>query len=648
MNINIRTKKNFQTQFNKMAEKYGEEFLKLQGLDDEKLSLTDFIDGFIDSDNVANASVDANANIAQKDIVTLLSEMSKPHQKLLAFNKLYYELNKKYGYKTANDAMEAMWNYALYMHDFNTTTFYHYCFAYDIKDIVERGLFFIDNYNARPAKHLDSFIQILMEGIAWLSRRQSGAVGLPNLIPYLYYFWSRDVKNGYYTKDPETYKHQQLQALIYRLNQPWVRTDQAAFTNVSVFDHPYFEAIFGGSVFPDGELMIDEEEEIIQFQKDFIDVVNEIREENIFTFPVLTASLLYVDGKFEDEEFARWACEASRKWNLFNFFTDSTVNSLSNCCRLKSDVTDLYFNSIGGSALKVGSVKVCTLNIARLAYQTIGEGSQAAREQDFLVRLKNLTELNLKILDAQREIIRRNVEKGLLPSFSSGLVDFEHLYSTVGINGIYEALKTFKYTKEDEFGNTFYLPEAYSLGRRIFQVIRNCIDNFSLDKNYKFNIEQVPAEQAAAKMQAADKFLYPEQVVEDLPLYGNQWIPLGIKATILERTKICAAFDSYCNGGSIEHINVDAPFSTFESAWEMLNWVAQQGVTYFAFNGKVAQCENYHSFYGKVCPICGKPVAVEYTRIVGFYTPTKTYSKERRAEFNMREWLPLDEMGAKA
>ena len=557
MNINIRTKKNFQTQFNKMAETYGEEFLKLQGLDDEKLSLTDFIEGFIDSDNVANASVDANANIAQKDIVTLLSEMSKPHQKLLAFNKLYYELNKKYGFKTANEAMEAMWNYALYMHDFNTSTFYHYCFAYDIKDIVERGLFFIENYNAKPAKHLDSFIQILMEGIAWLSRRQSGAVGLPNLIPYLYYFWSRDVKAGYYTKDPETYKHQQLQALIYRLNQPWVRTDQAAFTNVSVFDHPYFEAIFGGSVFPDGELMIDEEEEIIQFQKDFIDVVNEIREENIFTFPVLTASLLYVDNKFVDDEFARWACEASRKWNLFNFFTDSTVNSLSNCCRLKSDVTDLYFNSIGGSALKVGSVKVSTLNIARLAYQS-------KTEQEFLVKLRNLTELNLKILDVQRDIITRNVEKGLLPSFSSGLVDFEHLYSTIGVNGIYEAIKTFGYIKIDEFGNTYYTDEAYSLGRRIFNVIRNCIDNFSLDKNYKFNIEQVPAEQAAAKMQAADKFLYPDKVVEDLPLYGNQWIPLGIKATILERTKICAAFDSYCNGGSIEHINVDAPFSTFD------------------------------------------------------------------------------------
>ena len=641
MKIDLKTKKNFQTQFNRLSEKYGEEFLKLQGLDDDTLSLTDFIDAFIDSDNVANASVDANANISQKDIVTLMSEMSKPHQKLLAFNKLYFELNKKYGYKTANDAMEAMWTYSLYMHDFNTSSFIPYCFAYDIKDIVEKGLFFIQGYNAKPARHLDSFIQILMEAIAWCSRRQSGAVGLPNLIPYLYYFWSRDVKTGYYTKDPETYKKQQLQALIYRLNQPWVRSDQAAFTNVSVFDHPYFEAIFGGSEFPDGSFIIDEEEEIIQFQKDFIDVVNEIREENIFTFPVLTASLLYVNNEFVDQDFARWACEASRKWNIFNFFTDSSVNSLSNCCRLKSDVTDLYFNSIGGTALKVGSVKVCTLNIARLAYKSLSE-------QDFLISLRDLTELNLKILDVQRSIIKRNVEKGLLPNFACGLIDFEHLYSTVGINGIYEVMKTFEYTKTDEFGNTYYTDEAFSLGRRIFEVIRACIDNFSLDKDYKINQEQVPAEQAAAKMQAADKLLYPEEVIEDLPLYGNQWIPLGIKATIMERTRICAAFDGYCNGGSIEHINVDAPFSTPEQAWKMLNWVAQQGVTYFAFNGKVAQCKNYHSFYGKICPVCGEPVENEYTRIVGFYTPVRSYSETRKAEFKLREWMPLNDKGTEA
>ena len=636
MKLNVKLNKNFQTQFNKMVEKYGEEFLELQGFDEATLSFTDFIEGFIDSDNVANTSIDANANIAQKDIVTLLSEMSKPDQKLLVFNKLYYEINKKYGYKVANEAMEAMWSYSLYMHDFNTATLVPYCFAYDIKPIAEKGLFFIQGYNAKPAKHLDSFIQILMEAIAFLSRRQSGACGLPNLIPYLYYYWSRDVAQGYYTKDPETYKRQQIQALIHRLNQPWVRSDQAAFTNVSVFDHPYFEAIFGGGEFPDGSFMIDEEEEIIEFQKDFIDVVNEIREENIFTFPVLTASLLYQDGKFVDEDFAKWACEASRKWNIFNFFTDSTVNSLSNCCRLKSDITDLYFNSIGGTALEVGSAKVSTLNIARLAYQS-------ESEQDFLVKLRDLTKLNLKILDVQRHIITRNVEKGLLPNISCGLMNLDAMYSTVGVNGIFETMKTFGYTEVDDFGNYSYTDKAYDLGQRIFKVIQNCIDNFALDKDYKINIEQVPAEQAAVKLQKADEYLYPEQVVKDLPLYGNQWIPLGIKATIQERTKICAAFDSYCNGGSIEHINVDAPFINFDQAWHMLNWVAQQGVTYFAFNGKVAQCKNYHSFYGKVCPVCGEPVETEYTRVVGFYTPTRSYSKQRKAEFNLRQWDNLNE-----
>lgn len=109
---------------------------------------------------------------------------------------------------------------------------------------------------------------------------------MPNLIPYLWYFWHKDVEEGYYTQSPERYRDQQIQALIYRLNQNWVRGDQSAFTNVSVFDHPYFEAIFGSAAFPDGTDMIDFEEEIIEFQKDFINVINKIREKNVFTFPV--------------------------------------------------------------------------------------------------------------------------------------------------------------------------------------------------------------------------------------------------------------------------------------------------------------------------------------------------------------------------
>lgn len=135
-----------------------------------------------------------------------------------------------------------------------------------------------------------------------------------------------------------------------------------------------------------------------------------------------------------------------------------------------------------------------------------------------------------------------------------------------------------------------------------------------------------------------DLLCYPETTITDLPLYGNQFIPLGIKTTMQERIRIASLFDGFCNGGSILHVNVEAPFDSKEKAWDMLNYIADQGVTYFAFNTKIQACENNHGFFGKVCPICGKPVYTEYSRIVGFYTPVKTYSKERKAEFKMRKW----------
>ena len=544
MNINVKLSKNFTTAFNKMQEKYGEEFARLNGFSDEILSYTDFISNFIDSETVADVSVDGNANVGHKDIVTLLNEMPKPHQKLLAFNKIHYEINKKYGFKTANEWLDKEWSNALYLHDANTSTFKPYCYAYDLKELAEKGLFFIDNFNAEPPKHLGTFVDFVKEYINYCSNRTSGACGLPNLIPYMYYFWNRDVENGYYTKDPISYAKQHIQRFIYAVNQPCVRDGmQSAFTNTSIFDHPYLEALFGGAEFPDGKFMIDEIEGIMDFQWLFLETMSEIRSHNMFTFPVNTISLLKQNGKFVDEEFARRASRHNMKWTDSNIFADSSVNSLSNCCRLKSNIEDLgYFNSIGSTALRVGSVKVSTINLARLALEH-------DNEKEYLASLKEITELNLKVLDCVRHIIERNIEKGLLPNYREGLIDIKTQYNTIGIIGIYETMKTFGYTEQDEFGNVFYKPEAYKFGEKIFKVLHNTKDNFALDKDYMINIEAVPAEQAAAKMQKADEMLYPEKVVKDLPLYGNQFIPLGIKTTLQERVKIAAAFDNYCNGG---------------------------------------------------------------------------------------------------
>ena len=634
MDIKVRLNKNFQTAYNRMSEKYGEEMAYLNGFGDKQLSYTDFIDNFIDKDTVADVSVDGNSNVGNKDMRTLMNEMPKPHRKLLAYNKIYYEMNKRYGFKDANEWLEKEWTKALYMHDADTSTYIHYCFAYDLKDVAEKGLFFLNNFNAEPPKHLSTFVDFVKEFISFASNRSSGAVGLPNLLPYMYYFWKKDVENGYATKSPDYYARQQIQRFVYAVNQPYVRDGmQSAFTNCSVFDMPYLESLFGGAQFPDSSFMIDSLKEIQDFQKIFMETIAEIRQHNMFTFPVLTISLLRKDGKFADEDFAHWGIEHNRIWSDSNLFIDDSVNSLSNCCRLKSNIEDLgYFNSIGGTALKVGSVKVSTINLARLALEYPGD------EDEYLIALKALTELNCKALDCVRNIIIRNVEKGLLPNFSKGIVDFEHLYNTIGIIGIYETMKTFGYIKVDELGNIYYTKAADKFGEKIFRIIHATKNAFAADKDYKINIEQIPGESAAAKMQIADEFFFPDTVVKDLPLYGNQFIPLGIKTTMIERIRIASLFDSYCNGGSIAHLNIDAPFDSFEKAWDMVNYIADQGLTYFAFNTKIQACAKNHAFYGTKCPICGGDVATEYTRIVGFYTPIKTWSKERKAEFKLRQW----------
>jgi len=220
------------------------------------------------------------------------------------------------------------------------------------------------------------------------------------------------------------------------------------------------------------------------------------------------------------------------------------------------------------------------------------------------------------------------------------LVDFEHLYNTIGFIGVYETMKKFGYVKVDELGNTYYTEEASSFGKKIFEVMKATADQFIKDQelDYMINCEQIPGESAAAKLMKKDKFFYPDADIYDLPLYGNQFLPLGIKATGQERVRIQAQFDGFCNGGSILHYNIDAPFDSFEKALYMTNYIAQKGVTYFAFNTKISACEDNHAFYGDICPVCGKPKSCEYSRIVGFFTKVNTWSKARKQEYQMRKW----------
>lgn len=213
--IHIKLDKSFTACLNKLLKEYGQEFAEIEGLGEKHLNLTNFIDNFIDTKVVADASIDSSANVGHKAVPVLLNEMGKPHQKLIGYNKIFYELNKKYGYKVAEKWLRAQWEGWLYMHDAPSTSFMSYCYAYDLTRLANEGLFFIETFNNEPAKHLGTFVDFVKEFVSYVSNTSSGACGMPNLIPFMYYFWKRDVDNNYYTETPEKYAQQHIQRFVY-------------------------------------------------------------------------------------------------------------------------------------------------------------------------------------------------------------------------------------------------------------------------------------------------------------------------------------------------------------------------------------------------------------------------------------------------
>ena len=627
----------FQKFLNHLGEKYGEEFIKFNTLTKEHLNFTTFIDNFIDSNNVANASIDSNANVKSKDICSLENEMAKPHLKLLSYNKIFYEIEKKYGRDRAEMWLEGEWVGQYYLHDSYSATFKSYCFAYDLEDLVQKGLYFVDGFGGGAPKHLTTFVTQCKEFVSWASNRTSGACGLPSFLVHAFYFWKHDIEDGYYLKNPEYYRDQCFQEFIFGLNQPYLRITQCAFTNISIMDRPYLEEIFGGREYPDGSLVIDYIDDIIEFQKAFMRVISKIRSEMMFTFPVLTYSLLYQNGRFVDEKFARWCSDHNTEWNDSNFFISDNVTALSSCCRLVNDFSKLdgFINSIGGTSLKIGSVKVNTINLRRIAIES------GNNEEKYMELLEKRVRLCIEILDVVRHIIVRDVEKGLLPNYTKGLIDIKNQYNTIGINGLYEVIRDFGYIKQDSFGNKYYSEKGLDFATRILDRINEIKDSYTFD--YSINVEAVPAERCAVILCQKDNALYGDKLKYQDFIYSNQWIPLMEKCSLDEKIKLGALLDKKCGGGQIAHINLETQLSK-NNAWKMLNYIASKGVIYFAFNSKISVCKNSHGFVGsKVCPKCGNPEIDTYQRIVGYLVPSSNYSTTRYKEFGKRYWFNLND-----
>lgn len=228
MDIKLNLSKDFERCLEDLKKKYGEDFEYINGVHPSQLDFSEFLNNFVTNDTMADTTIDPNANANHKDVRSFMTEKGKSEDKLFALDKIFREIKKKWGLRTAKEWLEQEFSKGFYLNDSATASYFPYCWANDLSRLATEGLFFLDKYNHQPPKHLTTYFDDVIEFVSFLSNRQSGAVGLPNVIIWAWYFWKKDCEDGYYMKDPDYYLRQQFQKFIYRLNQPFLRIDQSA------------------------------------------------------------------------------------------------------------------------------------------------------------------------------------------------------------------------------------------------------------------------------------------------------------------------------------------------------------------------------------------------------------------------------------
>lgn len=451
-----------------------------------------FIKDYAKAKNAATGSkYDANANVTEKNIVTLNGELFKGD--VIKVNRaiLTDKIRQLYGEDLAKEYIRQLESHELYKHD--ETSIMPYCVAITMYPFLLEGLQPIGGLSAKP-KNLDSFCGMFVNLVFAISSQFAGAVATGEFLMYFDYFARKEWGDDYWKRPEEMVdKHrnidktieQKFQQIVYSINQPAAaRNFQSVFWNISYFDKNYFEGLFGEFVFPDGTKPI--WDSLNWLQKKFMTWFNNERTKCILTFPVETVALLTDGEDVVDKEWADFTAEMYSKGHSFFTYMSDSADSLSSCCRLRNEVTDNQFSySLGAGGIATGSKSVMTLNINRLVQDAVNNG------YDMIEYLRENVQKVHKYQTAYNELLKDYLNDGLLTVYSAGFIHMKKQYLTVGVNGVIEAAEFLGIPVND---NPTYREFMQSILKTISDENRK-----ARTKELMFNCEFVPAENLGVK-----------------------------------------------------------------------------------------------------------------------------------------------------
>lgn len=483
------------------------------------------------TENAATSSeTDANANVTMKNVANLEGEVYKTTNRTIQRQRMKDKLNEMFP-DLAKQYEEDLNHHIIYTHDeASTPVLKQYCMAVSLYPLMLEGVGNIDGVTPGPPNDLQSFSGQITNLIFLLSSQCKGAVAVGEYFIALNYYVVKEFGPIWYEKLDEiatsdfciqkrTIRDSILKAFkqfVWGINQPaGNRSYQSPFTNISYYDHTYFESLFGEFVYPDGTKP--EWKAIDTLQRMFMKWFNKLRLKQVLTFPVETMAMVHDGHDIIDKDYKQLAAEMYAEGHSFFTYISDSADSLASCCRLKNELTENTFSPTSGlTGVMTGSCNVITLNINRIVQDWYWkeerfingteDGRAASLEcEDWQPRFKkyltSILERVYKYHIAFKTMLYDTEEKGMFAASNGGYIHISKLYSTVGINGLNEAARFLGL----EVSNN---EEYFEFLQLILETIKEQNKLHSIhDKKrpFLFNSEVVPAEGLGGKNYNWDK-----------------------------------------------------------------------------------------------------------------------------------------------
>ena len=624
----------------------------------------DYMSNYADSnDNAASSSeTDPNANVTQKNVANLDGEVYKTKNRIIQRQRMKDELNVLYP-EVAKQYEVDVENHIIYPHDeASVPTLKFYCQADTLYPLMIGGVGNIDGVTPTPPNDLQSFSGQITNLTFLLSSQCKGAVAFGEYFIVLNYYIIAEFGDKWYEKldcvvtNPHCkvqrtvrdFIEKAFKQFIYGINQPaGNRSYQSPFTNVSYYDHTYFSSLFGEFYYPDGTKP--EWAAINVLQKMFMKFFNKLRTKQILTFPVETLAMVH-DGKdIIDKEYKDFCAEMYAEGHSFFTYISDSADSLASCCRLRNELAENTFNPTSGlTGVMTGSCNVITLNINRITqdyFRTVDTnyfGNSGILYQDITEEdMKGFKKYIVDILErvykyhiAYKTMLYEQEEKGMFAACNGGYIHMSKLYSTIGINGLNEAAKFLGLKVSNN-------PEYIKFLQLILGTIKEANKKNSIHDSkrpFLFNSEVVPAESLGGKNYRWDKedgYWVPE----DENLYNSYFFDAHDDTSVLDKMILHGRQTAqYCDGGSACHINLEDHLSK-EQYIKLIDFAIANGTNYFTFNIPNSKCDDcgYITKHPITeCPKCHGKNITQYTRVIGYLRPIKSFGKDRQIEANKR------------